>query len=84
MNRKFPWYDLLSLLLCASVARISNILLLAAGGKFFVAASAGPIASWGRPGCGLLIVMGFLVLATWYFGARAKAAQKVLPARLFI
>ncbi|HEL4110654.1 TPA: hypothetical protein UM343_000763 [Stenotrophomonas maltophilia] len=78
------WYAPLSLLLCASVARISNTLLLAAGGKFFVAASAAPIASWGRPGYGLLIVMGFLALASWYFRASAKAAQKVLPARFFI
>lgn len=84
MNYKFPWYDLISLLLCASVARISNTLLFAAGGKFFVAASAAPIASWGRPGYGLLIVIGFLALATWYFGARAKAVHKALPARLFI
>nr|WP_312717626.1 hypothetical protein [Stenotrophomonas geniculata] len=42
------------------------------------------MASWGRPGYGLLIVIGFLALATWYFGARAKAAQKALPVRFFI
>ncbi len=84
MNHKFSWSALLSLLLCASVARISNTLLLAAGGKFFVAASAGPIASWGRPGYGLLIVIGFLALATWYFGECAKAVHKALPARFFI
>lgn len=84
MNHRFPWYALLSLLLCASVARISNTLLLAAGGKFLVAAGAASIASWGRPGYGLLIVMGFLALASWYFGSRAEAAQKVLPAHFFI
>ncbi|UQA20571.1 MULTISPECIES: hypothetical protein [Stenotrophomonas] len=84
MNHKFPWCALLILLLCASVARISNTLLLAAGGKFLVAASAAPIASWGPPGYGLLIVMGFLALASWYFRASAQAAQKALPARFFI
>jgi len=47
-------------------------------------AGAAPIASWGRPGYGLLIVMGFLALASWYFKASVKAAQKVLPARFFI
>ncbi|CAH0064696.1 hypothetical protein N5D45_00610 [Stenotrophomonas sp. GD03819] len=84
MNHKFPWYALISLALCATVASISSTLLYIAGRTFVAVAGAAPIASWGRPGYGLLIVIGFLALATWYFGARAKAAQKALPVRFFI
>ncbi|HFF3759454.1 hypothetical protein [Stenotrophomonas forensis] len=78
------WYDLLSLALCATVASISSTLLHIAGRTFVEVAGAAPIASWGRPGYGLLIVIAFLALATWYFRARAKAAYKALPARFFL
>ncbi|CAM0122613.1 hypothetical protein [Stenotrophomonas geniculata] len=84
MNHKSPWYALISLALCATVASISSTLLYIAGRTFVAVAGAAPIASWGRPGYGLLIVIGFLALATWYFGARANAAQKALPVRFFI
>lgn len=77
------WYALLSLALCATVASISGTLLRIAGREFVEVAGAASLASWGRPGYGLLIVIGFLALATWYFGARAKAAHKALPARFF-
>ncbi|EKT4440518.1 TPA: hypothetical protein ACG5JQ_000052 [Stenotrophomonas maltophilia] len=78
------WYALISLAFCATVASISSTLLYIAGRTFVAVAGAAPIASWGRPGYGLLIVMGFLALASWYFKASVKAAQKVLPARFFI
>ncbi len=84
MNHKSPWYALISLALCATVASISSTLLYIAGRTFVAVASAAPIASWGPPGYGLLIVMGFLALASWYFRASAQAAQKALPARVFI